>query len=397
MNRTFESSPSAMHDVPEKISVLHVVSGLYRAGIETYLMHVLRRMDRARFRMDFLVHAADKCAYDDEATALGSRVIPCPHVHNPVRYAKDFFAAVKAHGPYDVIHIHGGHFGGYIALLARLADIPKRIVHGHHDVRYVRNGRSPIRRSYEASMDVLINRFANVGLAASELAAEATFGPRWQADPRRRVLFCGLDFNELHRHFSRSEVRAELGIPENALVIGTVGRITRQKNPLFMLQIVAEAIRSDSRVMGVFVGEGDLEASVKELAADPGVSDKVMVLGSRSDVPRLLLACFDLFLFPSLGEGLGLALIEAQAAGLPCVISDVIPDEADVVESLITRLPLDASAREWAAAALKVAQGERSVTQSEALSRIEQSPFNIEHALSALMDVYADRGKCRGA
>jgi glycosyltransferase involved in cell wall biosynthesis len=244
------------------------------------------------------------------------------------------------------------------------------------------------RRLYEAFMNFLIHWCSNIGLSASSLAAEQTFGPDWESDSRRRVLHCGLDFSPFHRQTDRAEVRTELGIQQDALVIGTVGRLTKQKNPLFMVRILAEVMHTDSRVFGVFVGEGDLEDSAQALASELRIAERIAFLGSRDDVPQLLTSCFDVFLFPSLGEGLGLAIVEAQAAGLPCVISDIVPKEADVVKHLITRLSLDTPLEDWAEAVLSAAETKPPVSQVNALEMVEKSPFTIEHAVPALMDVY---------
>ncbi len=114
---------------PKPIRVLHVVGGMNRAGTETWLMHLLRNIDREHYRMDFLVHAAQPFEYAEEIEALGARVIPCLHPTKPWRYARNFMRILKELGPYEVVHSHVHHFTGLPLYLARRAGVPVRIAH----------------------------------------------------------------------------------------------------------------------------------------------------------------------------------------------------------------------------------------------------------------------------
>lgn len=115
------------------VRILHVLGGMERAGAETWLMHLLRMIDRDRYRMDFLVHVPEPQDYDDEIRALGSSILPCPHTRNPCRYARAFGEILRAHGPYDVVHSHVHHHSGFVLRLAKHAGVPTRIAHSHLD------------------------------------------------------------------------------------------------------------------------------------------------------------------------------------------------------------------------------------------------------------------------
>lgn len=368
--------------------ILHVVGGTHRGGIETWLVHVLRRIDRRRFAMDFFVHDDQKGAYDHEIEGLGSRIIRCPHYRRPWKYARHFIACLKSHGPYDIVHTHGGYFSGFNMLLAALVGVPVRIVHSHSDSTWLRQREDWSRAVYCTVMDPFVQRCSTAGLAASRFAAEDYYGMNWKASGKFGILHCGVDLRPFKQPHASSAVRSELGIPLDAFVIGHVGRFTDPKNHPFMLEIVREVLNRAPKTLLMLAGDGCLEPQAKAQVREMKLEDKVLFLGSRGDVPRLLLGCMDVFLFPSLFEGLGLALIEAQAAGLPCVISDVIPPEAEVVQPLITRLSLSQPAGLWADALMATRSRPRPVSQPKALAAVMDSPFNIDTAVRNLEEFY---------
>ena len=182
-----------------------------------------------------------------------------------------------------------------------------------------------------------------------------------------------------------------MDIPTDAFVIGHVGRFAPQKNHQFLLKIVAEIAQQEPNTRLLLVGTGSLRSDIEQQLDQLGLTDKVIFAGVRSDVPRLMLGAMDVFLFPSFYEGLGLVLIEAQAAGLPCVISDVVPEEADVVESLMKRLSLSHSASKWARVVLAQKKASLPIKQFDALSILQKdSPFSIEISAEKLTNIYSN-------
>jgi len=171
-------------------------------------------------------------------------------------------------------------------------------------------------------------------------------------------------------------------------VIGHVGRCVEQKNHRFLIEIAAEVCRRDSAVRFLLVGDGPLRPRIEQQAAQAGLGERVIFAGLRDDVPALMTGVMDCFLLPSLFEGLGIVLIEAQAAGLPCIYSDVVPEEAAVVPQLVQTLSLDQPADEWAQAVLACRDRKGAVTPAEALDCVRHSHFNIEQSIRNLMAVY---------
>ncbi len=172
------------------IRILHVVSGMNRGGIETWLMHILRHIDRDHFQIDFLVHTTQPCAYDNEIRALGSKIIPCLHPSQPWLYAHNFKRILREYGSYDIVHSHVHHFSGYVLRLAQQAGVPTRIAHSHNDTSSLQAKAGLYRQLYLALMKRYIARYATAGLGASHKAVVALFGSVWETDPRWRTLYC---------------------------------------------------------------------------------------------------------------------------------------------------------------------------------------------------------------
>lgn len=368
------------------IRILHVVGGMVRGGIETWLMHVLRHIDRDRFRMDFLVHIPHQGAYDEEIRALGSQVIPCLHPSQPWLYAHNLKQILPKYGPYDIVHSHVHHYSGYVLHLAQQAGVPIRIAHSHNDTSSLQAKAGLYRRLYLALTQRWIFHHATLGLGCSRKAVADLFGPNWD-DPRWRVLYYGIDLTPF-QGVNSVAVRAELGIPTDAFVIGHVGRFVAQKNHKFLVEIAREVRKREPRMCLLLLGEGSLRPDIEQQIRAVGLSDHVIFAGVRPDVARLMLGAMDIFLLPSLYEGLGLVLIEAQAARLPCIFSDVVPEEADVVKAMTRRLSLSQPASEWAEILLEHRNAGSAMRQADALSLVQTSPFNIETSVKQLENIY---------
>lgn len=368
--------------------ILHVVGGMNRGGVETWLMHVLRTIDRDRLQMDFLVHTTQPCVYDDEIRSLGSKIIPCLHPSHPLRYAYNFRCILKEYGPYEIVHSHVHHFSGYVLYLAKHAGVPVRIAHTHTNTVMLQSRAGLLRRGYLKLMRQLIERSATHGLAVSRKAAVSLFGANWQSDARWQLLYYGIDLLPFHTVPDPVTVRTELNIPTAALVIGHVGRFVEPKNHFFLIDIMAEVVRHKPEAHLLLVGDGPLRPAIAAKVAQAGLSRQVTFAGLRTDVPRLMMGAMDVFVLPSLYEGLGLVLIEAQAAGLPCFFSDVVPEEVDVVKPLVHRLSLLQAPAQWSTAILSLQKISSSIGQFTALQQIEQSSFNIWTSVHHLESIY---------
>ncbi len=373
----------------KKIKIIHVVASMNMGGAETWLMHVLRNIDRSKFQLDFMVHTLEQGKYDDEVRALGGKIIPVRPVSDIFRYSKSVKKALREHGHYDVIHCHRAFSAGRIMRIASQQGIKNRIVHFHGNVHSAKHKtlRSKI---YMELTKPLINRYATLGIACSEKTAEYNFGRNWQQDKRWKISHCGVDFSDFHKEFKLIEVRKELGVSADTFVVGHIGRFTELKNHPFIIKVFNEVVKKQPNSTLLLVGDGPSRSEIVREVNDAGLTDKVVFTGLRNDIPRLMLGAMDLFLFPSISEGLGLVLVEAQAAALLCVCSDVIPAEADIVEPLINRLPLSLSARVWADKIIKIKQNPPTINKTEALMLVEASNFNIKNSIKEFQSIYLE-------
>jgi glycosyltransferase involved in cell wall biosynthesis len=370
------------------IRILHVLGQMNRGGAETWLMHILRNIDRNIFQMDFLVSTTDVGAYDEEIRALGGRVIPCTGITtNPLKYAQKFKQILREHGPYHVVHSHIHHYSGYILRLAHEAGIPIRVCHSHLDSTPLEAKAGWLRRLYLKLMRSWIDRHATIGLGCSDLAIADLFGADWNNDPRWQIYYCSIDLTPFRAAVDPASIRAELGIPAQAFVIGHVGRFQEQKNHTFLLDIFAEVLNQQPQAYLLLVGDGPLQATIEQQAVAQGIRHRTIFAGVRPDVPNLMRGAMDVFVMPSLCEGLPLVGIEVQAAGLRSFLSEAITPEVCVVKPLVTRLSLSQPAASWAADICR-SQQQSSIDQAEALTIVQQSPFNIPVGVAKLSDIY---------
>jgi glycosyltransferase involved in cell wall biosynthesis len=333
--------------------ILHVLGKLDRGGAETWLVQVLRNIERQKYQMDFLVHTTDPGAYDEEVRALGSRIIPCLSPSQPLHYAFNFRRILNQYGPYDVVHSHVHHFSGYVLMLAAMSGVKVRIAHSHNDTRPAEASRSVARRAYLRIMQTMINTVATGGLAVSAEAGCDLFASKGCLTDRWELQHLGIDLSRFDVRVDAQQVRASLGIPPDALVIGHVGRFSEQKNHAFLVEIARELVRTEPRSFFLLVGDGLSRTAIEKQVRNYGLVKHFLFAGLRSDVSTLMKGAMDVLLFPSLYEGLPITLLEAQAAGLRCLISNVISVEADVVPELIWRESLDRTPGEWASRLLE--------------------------------------------
>ena len=373
------------------LRVLHVVAGMNRGGVETWLMNVLRAAGRDALHMDFLVHETAGGAYDEEIRRLGSDVIPCP-APGPLAFAKNFAAVMRARGPYDVVHSHVHAYSGWVLRQAHRAGVPVRVAHSHTDRSNVAAEKALKRRVYGALMRHLIRRHATAGVGVSEASAAGLFGAGWKGDPRWRVVYLGINVAAVRAAADDgAAARAELALPPDAEVVGHVGNLLPVKNHDLLLAVAAEML--SRRPAGapplrfLLVGDGPLRGRLEARAAALGIGHAVTFAGTRPDVPRML-AAMDAFVFPSLWEGLPLSVVEAQAAGLGVVLSDRVTPECVVLPERVWRLPPDAPAGRWAEACAAALKTRDAASAADALARVEGSRFNMDRCLRELQALY---------
>lgn len=309
-------------------------------------------------------------------------------MRKPWLYARDFREILLGFGPYDAVHSHVHHYSGFVLRLAHQSSVPIRIAHSHNDTSPADMNAHTLQRMYMHLSRFWIHRHASQKLAVSETAAKSLFGSGWIEDPRTQLLYYGIDIDPFEQNVDRRALRDQLGIPPYAFVIGHVGRFFEQKNHKFLLEVACKLLKQDSQIYLLLVGDGPLRSEIESQIRSLGLTERVVIAGVRSDIPKILLGGMDMFVFPSLYEGLPMAVMEAQAAALPTVLSDAITPEVDIVKPLINRMPLSASPEEWAHTILTLKRRTHRLTPLDAVSIFKQSHINIEISTERLLHEY---------
>ncbi len=370
-----------------RIRVLQVVASLNRGGIETWLAQTTQHISHERFALDVLVLSEKEGAYEKEILAQGCRVFRSSGASRPWRIPADFARVVREHGPYDIVHTHGYFFAGLVLYRAYNAGIRGRIAHSRnaHDV-----GKKAMLAwaPWRWLMRYCVNRYATHILAISEASAVYLLGPRLLKDPRYQILTTAIDLAPFGMTQNRDAMRSSLSIPEHSTVIGHVGNFSWLKNYDLLVDIAQALCERRDDVHFFLVGDGERRESIEKRVNALGISQHFTFAGFRSDVPALLNGAMDIFLMPSRFEGLGRVVVEAQAAGRPCVISSAIPPLADVIPQLINRVSLDEPVSAWVETLEQVIEEPETVTQKEALDIMQQSQFEIRQNVSSLENIY---------
>lgn len=372
-------------ELPSRTRILHLLGTLDAGGVETWLIQVWRSIDRERFQFDFCTFGTHKGLFAAEVENLGAKVWRCP-VADRWAFRRRLRRIIRE-GRYDVVHSHVQLFSGALLRLAKSEHVRIRIAHSHSSQDDKAETR--FRQCYSAVMKNWIRRYATCGLAASRIAAIELFGASWEADPRFKVLHYGIGLEGFHST-EPERVREELGLPAGALVVGHVGSFIPRKNHKFILDVAQAVLRTRPEAHFLLVGDGPLRPEIQARTRAMGISDKVHFSGIRTDVPRLMRSCMNALVMPSLWEGLPMALIEAQAAGLPCVASDSITEEAKILPGQLTLLPLSTGTSKWAEQTI-TALDRGTIEQGIACNTIAHSDFSIERSTTSLSQIYAGR------
>lgn len=309
-------------DCPRR--VLHVIGAMDRGGAETLIMNVYRNIDRSILQFDFLVHETRECDFDSEIRALGGSIFSIDRLNgiNIVSYIKQCRVFFRTHHNYCAVHVHIGSSACFVIKEAKKFGL-FCIAHSHNT--------NPSLSFLEIGFRLFsypTRYIADYYLACSREAGVDRFGNSVVTSNRFSVLNNGIDVKRYKfSSKSRFSMRRDLGIAPEQKAICHIGRFSDPKNHEFLLKAFAKCGGGEFDGRLFLIGRGPLRNNMEQLAAELNIRDKVVFLGVRSDIPDLLMA-MDLFVFPSKWEGLGIAAIEAQASGLPCILSPALPDMA---------------------------------------------------------------------
>lgn len=333
------------------IRILHVVVTLDMGGTETFILNNIKYMDQNIYKNDILVISGIISPRESEVNGYGGRVIYKKielAARSLLRSVYILKNTILNNGPYDVVHSHINLGNAGIMLAAKLAGVPIRVAHAHANSTILS---SSLKKAYNLLLQKIILNTATHLCACSENAGEGIFGKKHTFT----IINNGIEFSK-YADVTKEEIvkkKKELGIPDGYKVYGNISRYDKGKNFSFIVDVFYEMLKIDSSSFLILGGQdGDQKQVIEDKINKHRISKNILLLDKRRDV-NLLINCMDTYIFPSISEGLGIAIVETQAAGIMAVVSTEVPRFADIGLGLIRYVPLSESAAVWAEIVLK--------------------------------------------
>ncbi|MBU5317706.1 glycosyltransferase [Clostridium bornimense] len=365
--------------VKEKIKVCHVINCFENGGVESFLITYFNNMDLSNYDLHIVAHCIKVPECMSKFEKLGFKIHIIPSKKNIVGHLKGLNQVFSTEN-FDIIHIATTEWAFIPAIIGKINNC-KHIINHSHMAENFNSIVWKIIYKFIAELGVL---FSTDYFACSKDAAICLFGKNRVEKNEVTIIKNAISINNfMFNEKVRMDKRNELDIKHDYWCIGHVGRFCEQKNQLFLLQVFKKIVKLKNNVKFILVGVGPLENECKALANELGISENILFLGARNDVNDLYQA-MDVFVFPSLYEGLGIVAIEAQTSGLPVIASDKIPGEVKIT-NLLTFVSLDATPDKWAKIILENCKRSNRSTD---FSCIESNGYNIKIEANKLDEKY---------
>jgi glycosyltransferase involved in cell wall biosynthesis len=373
--------------------ILHVVENLNRGAVENWLVRMLEHAHKRGIDVDWTFYCAlgQPGAMDDGARSLRARVVYSPV---PIGKKAEFVRALRTElrrGEYDVLHCHHDIVSAVYLLAAWGLPIHRKIVHVHNADEAMLTPSRLKQRLYREPMRQICLCRADRLVGISNHTLDTFLAGRARRPKRDSVHYYGVDTTPFENVAAdRVRFRRGLGLPQDALILLFGGRLVPEKNPVFVVDVLANLRRIDPRAVAVFAGSGSLETEVQARARRLGVENSVHLLGWRNDLPEVM-NCSDCFILPHPEhpvEGFGVAIVEAQLAGLPMLLSRGILDDPLLPTANFRRIALSDGPMLWAKAAMELLHGPVP-SRVAALAALRASPMDMDQALAGLIRLHA--------
>lgn len=364
------------------IRILHVVGTMDLGGAETFIMNLYRNIDRTKYQFDFLCHNRINAEYTDEILSMGGKMYMVEGISHVgfFKYEKSLYDFFKSHPEYQVVHAHQNDLNGIILKQAAKAGVKMRISHSHTEYHY----KSFLKKAMFAFFKHNVNRYATDAFACSKRAGEMLYIGNLLKN--FQVVYNGIDAQKFSFNIERRNIiKSELNLGDGP-VLSHVGRFAPVKNHTFIIDIFKEFLALYPNAKLLLIGEGALLSKIKEKVNTLNIADNVLFLGSRTDVNDILSAT-DVFVFPSINEGLPVSVVEAQCSGAQVITSDTISDDT-VITDLITRMSLCDSAKLWAEKIKELYNNSKTVNRCIYASAIKDVGFDAKHISKSLIELY---------
>lgn len=367
-----------------KGKILHVTGAMNVGGTETMLINLYRKINK-KVEFHFISYSKSKAFYDGEIESLGGKVIRLkpPNEVGFINSIKDIKKAIKENGPYDAVHTHMLFNCGIAMIAAYLSGVKVRVSHAHTTSD---DSSSLVRKIYINLMRFFIKVFSTDFLACSNSAGKYLFGNNIISNKKYKVLPNYIEYEKFINNSDKTNFREELGIKNDDIVICHIGRFITAKNHEFLIDMAKQMIQKNNKVKLVLVGDGDLKNNIENKVKSIGIEKNIYFTGIRKDIPSIL-NNVDLFILPSIYEGLGLVLLEAQASKVPCLVSEAIQPEVDLGIGLVKKLNLSCGASKWADEANKIIN-ENKNNDIDIIKAVQEKKYDLNSILNNLLSVY---------
>ena len=363
-----------------KYKVLHIVGSMNTGGTETMLMNIYRKIDRDKIQFDFLDFSQEEAYYDNEIKELGGNVIKISNSKS-IREISD---VIKNNGPYKVVHAHTLFNCGFAMIAAKINNIDVRISHAHTNLD---DESKLIKKVYVKLMRKIINLYSTKLLACSNSAGSYLFGKKTLNTEKYSYFPNLVDYERMMKpDLDKVKLFKSDNNLNNSMVIGNIGTLKPSKNQEFLLKIVKSLKERHVNVKLIIVGDGELKNKLVELTEKYNIVDNVIFTGVRKDINNML-SCMDVFVLPSIYEGLGLVLLEAQASGLQCLVSEAVQEEADLGLDLIEKLNLSDNEILWADKIVELSNRKK-LSRSLIEEKFNDRGYSTSKSISRLLKIY---------
>ena len=374
----------------EPIRVLQIVGRMDRGGIENFVMNIYRNIDREKVQFDFLAHYGREAAFNDEIRSMGGRIYEMPPIRDETHvyywklfeYRRALNKFFEEHKEYKIIHGQMTNTAAIYMPIAKKHGVTTRIAHSHNS-----HGKVGMLGVVTDILKKPVFKYATDLFACSEAAAKYFYPESYVNAGKVTIVPNAVDAKKFQFNpEKRKQMRAEFGL-EDKLVIGCVGRFRAEKNQVFLIGVLKEALKIAPDAVLLFAGDGPLEDDCKKKASEIGIGDKCVFLGIRSDIPDVMQA-MDVLAMPSLFEGLPVTGIEAQASGLHCVVSDGITNEMNAID-MVHYVSLEAPLKKWAETIVNAGR----LPRKDTYEAVKRAGYDIHTIAPWLQEFYLRRAK----
>lgn len=365
----------------EPIRIAQIVGKWLGGGVEAVVMNYYRHLDHDKIQFDFICDDDSTNIPYDEIEKLGGKVILIPPYQKVFKYQKELRRVLRD-GKYKIVHSHINTLSVFPLYAAKKVGVPVRIAHSHSTT----NKKEWKKNLLKQVLRPFSKKYATNYMCCSELAGRWLFGDKTYDEGKVYLLNNAIDLDKFkYDKKIRDKKRKELGIKEDTIVIGHIGRFVAQKNHTFLIDIFNQFHKKEKNSILLLAGQGPLQEEIKNKVRELGLNDSVRFLGQRNDANELY-QVFDIFLLPSLYEGLPVVGVEAQASGLLCFFSDDMTKETKVLDSTVF-MSLSNADDEWATSIL---DNYINFRRKDTTSGITKSNFNIKYETNKLKNKYSE-------